>query len=108
MSSEATKKLVEHYASIADSYDVMFVHRGDEHYVALNLISSYVNVLRIKNVLDAGCGTGRGQKHFSGNHPNIYVIVDISFRLLKSEIKSGTPQNRIVCRDAAHLPFEDN
>ena len=109
MSNEATKRLVEHYASIADSYDAMFVHRGDEHDVALNLISSYLNVLRIKNVLDVGCGTGGEQKHFLDNHPSIYAIgVDISFELLKSGVKSQVPQNRIVCSDTAHLPLKDD
>ncbi len=60
-------------------------------------------------MLDVGCGTGRGQKHFFGNHPSIHAIgVDISFALLKSGVKSGTPPSRIVCSDAAHLPFKDD
>ncbi len=106
MSSYEKQKLISYYEQTADFYDKLHLHEGDEHYTALNLLSSFIKLLNINSILDVGCGTGRALKYLNDNHPTCTCIgVDISKELLKIAFNKKCNGHLIQC-DAYSLPLK--
>jgi ubiquinone/menaquinone biosynthesis C-methylase UbiE len=97
----------QYYTETASLYDNMQVHAGDEHYVALKHISSFVNLLSMSSILDVGCGTGRGVNYFVETHPTINVLgIEPVHALIYQAIqKNGIRKELLVCGVGQSLPF---
>jgi len=109
--NKAIEEMLRYYRLTADAYDVMHLRSDkhvDEHAIALNLISSFINLFGFKSILDVGCGTGRGLKYLYNNHPDLHIMgVDLSFDLLKKCVEKDIPAGKLLCGNAYSLPFKD-
>jgi ubiquinone/menaquinone biosynthesis C-methylase UbiE len=97
----------DYYSRLAAEYDAM--HGADsEHHVALAYISSFLGLLAASSVLDVGCGTGRGIKHFAAAHPDVRVVgVEPVDALIKQAVVTGVDASSIVLGHGEQLPFPD-
>lgn len=111
ISKENTRERIlrEYYQAMATKYDSMHVHQGDEHYIALNFVKAFINILEIRSVFEVGCGTGRGIGYLlTEKCLNMVVGGDISEDMLKVGLeKRNIPRNSLVRADAISLPFEE-
>jgi ubiquinone/menaquinone biosynthesis C-methylase UbiE len=110
MSSDPRELQRRYYAQTADRYESMHVRPGDEHYVALRYISSFVESLDLDSVLDVGCGTGRGVRHLLEQHPSIRVAgVEPVPELIGQAVEvHGIPEGAIAQGLGESLPFADD
>lgn len=97
----------QYYGKIASSYDNATLKINDEHYVALNFIYSFVNMLHIKNVLDVGCGTGRGVKYFYEKGIAVSGIEPVEAMIEVAINSNGIPSDLLMCASGESLPFVD-
>ncbi len=97
----------EYYTRTADSFEAW--HGGDaEHNVALEYISALLPVYGISSVLDVGCGTGRGVKHFLARHPGVTVRgVEPVSAMREQAVLSGIPPEVLADGRGEALPFAD-
>jgi ubiquinone/menaquinone biosynthesis C-methylase UbiE len=97
------------YSSTSDTYDEKYVRPGDEHFVALSLISAFVEGYRYTSILDVGTGTGRGLRYLRDRHPNTEVrgIEPVRAMIEQAHKRNGVPEGCIVEGDGAALPFPD-
>jgi SAM-dependent methyltransferase len=95
------------YTATSRSYDEKYVRPGDEHFVALSLISALVEGYRYESVLDVGAGTGRGVKYLLDHHPKVEVrgVEPVPAMIQQAEERNGVPADLIVEGDGAALPF---
>jgi SAM-dependent methyltransferase len=100
----------DHYAETASSYDEQFVHEGDEHYVALDFISSLIDGNGYRSVLDVGSGTGRGVKQLADRHQGVEVrgVEPVRALIEQAERANGVPEGSIVEGSGESLPFADD
>jgi ubiquinone/menaquinone biosynthesis C-methylase UbiE len=94
-----------HYNRIGHTYDARFINSHDEHYVALDFLTTFIEPLGIKTMLDVGCGTGRGVKYFWNKNISVKGIEPVLGLL-----KQATHNNKasLICGDGQFLPFRDN
>lgn len=98
----------EYYERTAIEYDEAHVAEEPEHNLALRYISVLIASLGVENVLDMGCGTGRGVKEIRRLHPGLPVFgIDPVEALLKVGIAKGIPPSCLIKGDACALPFAD-
>jgi ubiquinone/menaquinone biosynthesis C-methylase UbiE len=112
-SAELTKttpqaKQREYYERTATEYDEAHVTEEPEHNLALRYISALLPSLGVENVLDVGCGTGRGVRELRSLHPGLSVFgIEPVEALLKVGIAKGIPPSCLMKGDARTLPFAD-
>jgi ubiquinone/menaquinone biosynthesis C-methylase UbiE len=104
--SEVTQR--KRFSESACYYDARHVHKNDQHYVALEYILGFIKNLNISNVLDVGCGTGRGIKYLI--EKGILVKgIEPAFGMLEQAVKKNKlPRASLICASGDKLPFEDN
>lgn len=100
----------EFYTATSATYDDKYVRSGDEHYVALSLISALIDGYRYSSVLDVGAGTGRGVQYLLNRHPRIEVrgLEPVPAMIEQAERRNGVPAGCIVEGNGAALPFSDD
>ncbi|HEX9252528.1 MAG TPA: class I SAM-dependent methyltransferase [Ignavibacteriaceae bacterium] len=92
------------YSKIANTYN----KRYDENYL-VNIekeIKDIIAVNNYKNVLEAGCGTGRWISSLDGDDKNIFGL-DYSFDMMKIRKRDKLKFN-FVNADAVQVPFKNN
>lgn len=106
-SSNEMSQLLDYYAQTAQEYDI---HEHDEeHRIALNLAVPLMTHLRVRSVLDVGCGTGRVIRYLSQRLPGVcFHGMDPSRELLDVAIeRHGIPQEWLSCGTGEDIPFDD-
>lgn len=100
----------EFYTATSNTYDKKYVRPGDEHYVALSLISVLLEGYRYSSVLDVGTGTGRGVRYLLDRHPRLEVrgLEPVRAMIDRAEEHNGVPAGCIVEGEGAALPFPDD
>lgn len=97
----------QYYARTASHYDTMH-GADDEHQRALRLISAMLRERQLTSVLDVGCGTGRGVKHFLAEHPGMHVRgVEPVAELRARGVADGVPADALLDASGEVLPFPD-
>jgi len=97
----------QYYARTAAAYDAMH-GADDEHARALRLMSSMIRERDLASILDVGCGTGRGVKHFLAEHPGLNVCgIEPVAELREKGIDAGIPRERLLDGSGESLPFPD-
>lgn len=92
------------YAQISATYN----NRYKENYL-INIENSIRNIISknfYKNILEAGCGTGRWISSLEDINKKIFGL-DYSFDMMKIA-KSDKLHLNFVNADAVHIPFKDN
>ncbi|OHY41070.1 hypothetical protein BCV63_11130 [Cylindrospermopsis raciborskii CS-508] len=97
----------DYYTQTASSYDDM--HGDPEHDVALSYISSLITGLNISNILDVGCGTGRGIKYFLSKHKNLTIKgVEPVEALIEIAVNKNHISHQLISKgNGENLPFTD-
>jgi SAM-dependent methyltransferase len=100
----------EFYAATSHTYDEKYVKPGDEHFVALSLISALIDGYRYRSVLDVGAGTGRGVKYLLDRHPGVEVrgVEPVRAMVDQAERRNGVPGGLILEGQGSALPFADD
>lgn len=97
-----------YYARTAHLYDEWHVLKGDEHFRALHLLSSYVELLGVRSALDVGTGTGRGVAYLRERHPEIAARgIEPVRELLDVAAANGIPRDVLDEGSGEALPYED-
>jgi SAM-dependent methyltransferase len=68
-----TQRQQDYYAETASEYESMHVQPGDEHFIALEYVTALLGVVRARNVLDIGSGTGRAIRFLRQRCPELHV-----------------------------------
>jgi ubiquinone/menaquinone biosynthesis C-methylase UbiE len=106
MSSEKIKR--EYYTRTAELFDEWH-GADDEHNIALEYISALLPVYGISSILDVGCGTGRGVKHFLERHPTLTVRgIEPVAAMREQAVSKGIPPDHLVEGRGEALPFADD
>jgi ubiquinone/menaquinone biosynthesis C-methylase UbiE len=97
------------YTATAGLYDEQMVRDGDEHFVALDLISALIDGFGFRSVLDVGTGTGRGVRHFIDRHDQLEVRGAEPVRAMIDQAVGANrvPEDCIVEASGSSLPFDD-
>jgi SAM-dependent methyltransferase len=98
----------EYYRRTASEYDA--IHGADdEHARALRFVSQLIDERGLTSVLDVGCGTGRGVKHFVDRHPGLHVrgVEPIQALIDRAVETNGVPRELIVEGKGESLAFPD-
>lgn len=103
---EERDELHAYYTETAADYEAAHVLPGDEHFIALEYALGILQTLRVKSVLDVGCGTGRAVRFLLERRPELRVVgvepVDALRRIAES---SGIGAYRAGV--AEKLPFAE-
>lgn len=94
-------------ATAADYHETMA--GGDEHDVALDLISVFISGFGYESLLDVGAGTGRGVCHFLEQHDGLVVrgVEPVRAMIDQAERANQIPEGSIVEGSGYELPFPD-
>jgi ubiquinone/menaquinone biosynthesis C-methylase UbiE len=99
----------DYYTRTAHLYDATHVQVDDEHGLALQYISTFIDVLQINSILDVGCGTGRGVsfvlKHQA--HVSVRGIEPVAALIRQAIEANGIPACLITEGNGESLPFAD-
>jgi SAM-dependent methyltransferase len=98
----------KYYSEIASFYNSMHVLKDDPHYIALRYMLIFVKSLKISNVLDVGCGTGRGVNYLMENNINVKGIDPVLTMLEQGHKKHNISKELLICGDGEYLPFREN
>jgi SAM-dependent methyltransferase len=96
----------EYYARTATEYDDAHVTPGDEHYIALEYVASFMRLVGATSVLDVGSGTGRALQFLGGR-----LTLDRVEGVEPVEALRTIAQQRgltVVDGDAERLPYADD
>jgi SAM-dependent methyltransferase len=98
----------DHYAETASSYDEAFVHEGDEHFVALDFVSTLIAGKGYRSVLDVGSGTGRGIRYLLDRHEGLEIrgVEPVRELIDQAETANGVPEGTIIEGSGESLPFD--
>lgn len=99
----------DYYARTAHLYDAAHVRADDEHSLALQYISTFIDALQITSALDVGCGTGRGISFILKNKPHVSVrgIEPVPALIRQAIDVNGIPAALITEGHGETLPFAD-
>lgn len=98
-----------YYTDTAGTYDRMHVHENDGHDAALRFMSTFVDQLQLRSLLDVGCGTGRAARHLRGRHPALEVQgIEPTWALIQQALAAQhiTPRH-LACGRGESLPYAD-
>jgi ubiquinone/menaquinone biosynthesis C-methylase UbiE len=97
----------DYYVRTAHLYDAAHVHADDEHGLALQYISTFIDSLQITSILDVGCGTGRGVSFLLKNKPHVSVrgIEPVTALIRRAVEANGIPGSLITQGNGESLPF---
>lgn len=92
------------YNKIAPTYNTRY---KDDYLVNIeNEIHNIISSNSYKNILEAGCGTGRWINSLKNKNAKIFGL-DFSLEMLKISRKDGQSSN-LINADAVHIPFKNN
>jgi ubiquinone/menaquinone biosynthesis C-methylase UbiE len=99
----------KYYERTAHLYDAAQVKEADEHFLALNYLSAFCDILNVASALDVGCGTGRGLKYFLNHKPLIDIrgVEPVPALIGQAVQANGIPPGLITVGSGDHLPFPD-
>jgi len=102
-----------YYKDVAHRYnDMQHVDLADgehEHNIALRMMSSFVELMNIRTILDVGTGTGRCLEYLLKRHPDIDCHGVEPVQALREEgIKNGIPSDRFIDADAGQIPLKND
>lgn len=99
----------EYFTSLAGTYHKSVVHSDDEHGLALQHISVFIEALKLTSVLDVGCGTGRGIKYMLDRFPNLKARgMEPMPAMIEAAIAEGVPEDLIIEGCAEDIPYGDS
>ena len=98
----------QYYTETSSLYDEMHGSKDYEHYVALNYVASFMDLLGISSVLDVGSGTGRAVKYLFEKGVKVQGIEPVIALTNQAIQKNGIAAESLVCGIGEHLPFADN
>jgi ubiquinone/menaquinone biosynthesis C-methylase UbiE len=98
----------KYYDRTAAKYDEVHLGSVGAHDVACEFISALLPLLRVRSILDVGCGTGRAVSFFRSHNPEIQTdgIEPSSALLERAKAKLG--EGGLFLGSGAQLPFSDN
>ena len=97
-----------YYSETADRYDQMHLHEDDEHYFALQFMSSMIMVLGVRSILDVGAGTGRTIAWLKERFPTLTIKgIEPVDALREVGYKKGLGKDELMPGDGNSLDFED-
>jgi ubiquinone/menaquinone biosynthesis C-methylase UbiE len=95
-----------YYARTAADYDERHISGRSEHDFALAFMSSMIEFLEIRSVLDIGSGTGRALLDLKASHPGTQIVgIEPSAALREMGYAKGLSQSELIDGDAQNLPF---
>ncbi len=97
----------QYYTETAHLYDDMHISPDDEHYVALEFITNFFKLFEITNILDVGCGTGRGVRHFIEQKVAVIGVEPVRAMIDIAVSKNKIPREYLICGSGEALPFND-
>jgi ubiquinone/menaquinone biosynthesis C-methylase UbiE len=97
-----------YYARTAGQYDAMHVEEGDEHFRALDWLSSLIAQNRFESLLDIGSGTGRALRYLKERQPIRYLGVEPVEALRTAGHTKGLAEKELVDGNALALDFADD
>jgi SAM-dependent methyltransferase len=95
-----------YYTRTAAAYDA--AHENEpEHRLALAHISSFVDALGIRSVLDVGTGTGRALRHLAAANPDLHLrgVEPVASLRERAIADHGVPADWLVEGSGEALPF---
>ncbi|MCG3177277.1 MAG: Ubiquinone/menaquinone biosynthesis C-methyltransferase UbiE [Candidatus Omnitrophica bacterium] len=95
-----------YYHASAAGYDAKHLHADDEHFRSLDVVDKTCRDLKVRTVLDVGCGTGRGVRYLLDKGYDA-CGVDPSEDLLDEARAKGIAPDRLVRSDGERLPYAD-
>ncbi len=101
-----TQKQREHYRSTAAEYDTL-ISEQDEHGLALRYVAALCRQYGIKNVIDVGCGSGRGVRFLLREGFDVQGIEPVKELLDVAREKHGISSDLLHCGEGQNLPFPD-
>jgi ubiquinone/menaquinone biosynthesis C-methylase UbiE len=97
-----------YYAQTAARYDDMHVREDDEHGFALRFLTSAVEQLGIRSILDVGCGTGRALIRIKEALPGIAAVgIEPSAELRAVGHAKGLSAIELIDGDAMKIAFDN-
>lgn len=97
-----------YYERTAADYDAMHVEEGDEHYRALDWLSTLIGHHKIESLLDIGAGTGRAMQYLKARHPIRYLGVEPVEALRSAGHAKGLGQDELIDGNALDLDLPDD
>ena len=98
----------QYYERTAHRYDEMHIAEGDEHFLALSLLSAMIDHFQLKSVLDIGSGTGRTLLYLKEKHDLRIMGVEPVAQLREQGYAKGLTQNELIDGNALELNFPDD
>lgn len=100
----------KYYAETASNYDDWHLnHESGEHDFALMFLSSAIERLGSKSVLDVGAGTGRTINYLKSRHPDIQVTgIEPVKELREQGYKKGIEKENLIEGYGENIAFPDN
>jgi len=98
-----------YYTETAAAYDAMHGVEHDGHQIALRYISGVVDQMRLRSMLDVGCGTGRALRHFRAHHAGLRALgVEPVRALVQRAVEAhGAQAGDLVYGRGESLPYAD-
>jgi SAM-dependent methyltransferase len=97
------------YSKTAHQYNKIHDNEKGEHYFALTFMSSIIDYLDIKSILDIGSGTGRVISYINNTNPEIPIIgIEPVKELREVGYKQGIHNNELIDGDVLKLNFKDS
>lgn len=97
----------KYYADTASSYDNWHLNNETgEHDFALMFLSSAIERLGAKSVLDVGAGTGRTIHYLMKKYPDLQIVGMEPVKELREQgYKKGIPEDRLIEGYGERMPF---
>ena len=74
MSADESALQRAYYRETSSSYESQHCGASGEHEVALAVLSGFIDLFRVRSVLDVGSGTGRALRFLKPRHPGVQFV----------------------------------